>query len=199
MESFKANSDRSREAANEKPKIEKVTQGEATTRKATWLSKKVDSLTNNEATDRLGGLVTRSLSDMFCQGVRIVADFFCDAISIKMTNEPMSRERGRGGRASYRQYYDGDRSESSGRAKASVSQSWDDIVYPTRGDAEMVLSEMEDLLDNFKVVSVADMFDLAGVSSSYTDNKYGWTDLRDAYVERCRDGYMIRLPRATNL
>ena len=58
---------------------------------------------------------------------------------------------------------------------------------------------MEELLERFEVVSVADLFDMAGISCNYTDNKYGWTDLRDARVARVSDGYVIRLPRATSL
>ena len=58
---------------------------------------------------------------------------------------------------------------------------------------------MEELLERFDVVSVADLFDMAGISCNYTDNKYGWTDLRNARVERVRDGYIINLPRATSL
>ena len=58
---------------------------------------------------------------------------------------------------------------------------------------------MEELLDRFDAVSVADLFDMAGISCNYTDNKYGWTNLDSARVERVRDGYIIRLPRATTL
>jgi len=58
---------------------------------------------------------------------------------------------------------------------------------------------MEELLDRFEVVSVADLFDMAGISCNYTDNKYGWSDLKGAKVERVSDGYVIRLPRATTI
>ena len=40
---------------------------------------------------------------------------------------------------------------------------------------------------------------LVGVSGNYTDNKYGWTDIRNASVIRVRDGYMIKLPKALPL
>lgn len=191
MESFRSNSDVSR-SAEKKPKAEKVVTGNVTERKRSWLGKRIDSLTKNEATDRLEGYFTKSLSDMFCQSVKIIGDFICDAISLRMTNEP-SRKRD-GNRASYRQYYD-DGYSSDSRPKANVGYNYEDLVFETRGDAELVLSEMDDMLEKFKVVSISDMFDFAGVSSNYTDNKYGWTDLREAYVERCRDGYCIRLPR----
>ena len=38
--------------------------------------------------------------------------------------------------------------------------------------------------------------DLVGVTGNYTDNKYGWTNIRNAEVVRVRDGYRIKLPRA---
>ena len=74
---------------------------------------------------------------------------------------------------------------------------YDDIIFDNRGDAEAVLSSMEDVIDQYGVVSIADLFDLAEVSNSnYAMNNYGWTDLRTANVVRVRDGYILKLPRA---
>lgn len=83
-------------------------------------------------------------------------------------------------------------------AKVSY-RSYNDIVFSNRGDAEEVLSGMLELFEHFKVVSVADLFDLAGLRCNYTDNNYGWTNLQDARVERVCGGYVIRLPKATKL
>ena len=58
---------------------------------------------------------------------------------------------------------------------------------------------MEELIDMYQLVSVADFYDLVGVSGNYTDNRYGWTNVRNAYVVRVRDGYMIKLPKALPL
>lgn len=71
----------------------------------------------------------------------------------------------------------------------------DDIIIETRGEAEDVLSHMVDLIDDYGVASIADYYELLGIESEFTDNKYGWTKLRDASVERVRRGYCIRLPR----
>lgn len=71
---------------------------------------------------------------------------------------------------------------------------FDDIIIESRGEAEDVLSHLVILVDDYKVASVADYYDLLGIEANYTDNKYGWTNLRDAYVERVRQGYSIRLP-----
>mgnify|MGYP006874877087 FL=1 len=49
------------------------------------------------------------------------------------------------------------------------------------------------------MVSVADLYDLVGITGKVTDNNFGWTDLRNASVTRDRDGYLINLPRAIAL
>ena len=58
---------------------------------------------------------------------------------------------------------------------------------------------MNELIDTYGMVSVADFYDLVGLQCNYTDNKYGWTDIRNASVVRVRDndgnGYLIKLPK----
>ena len=58
---------------------------------------------------------------------------------------------------------------------------------------------MNELLEDYKMVSVADLYDLVGITGKVTDNNFGWTDLRNASVTRDRDGYLINLPRAIAL
>ena len=55
---------------------------------------------------------------------------------------------------------------------------------------------MNEIIGTYGVVSVADLCEIVGVTGEFTDNKYGWSDIRDAYVERSKDGYMLKLPRA---
>ena len=71
----------------------------------------------------------------------------------------------------------------------------DEIIIESRGEAEEVLDNLVELIKEYNVVSVADYYDMVGIESNFTDNKYGWTNLRDATVERGRRGYYIRLPR----
>ena len=46
---------------------------------------------------------------------------------------------------------------------------------------------------------MADFYDLVGMTSNYTDNKYGWYDMRSAYVQAVNGGYIIRLPKPVAL
>ena len=81
-------------------------------------------------------------------------------------------------------------------SKAARSRhDFDEIILETRGEAEDVLSHVVDIIDDYGVASVADYYDLLGVEGNFTDNKYGWTNVSDAYITRTRDGYSIRLPR----
>lgn len=200
-EEYKSNSHRSKEQGHEPmedKKIEKVVTGSVKQRKKTGLSRAastfmpgdVDSVKSYILMDVLVPSIKRAISDIVCNGINM------------LLGEPT---RGKGGnsigaKVSYRQYYrDPDERRDYARPRAQAQYSYDDIVFDNRGDAEEVLYRMEELLERFEVVSVADLFDMAGISCNYTDNKYGWTDLRSAHVERVRDGYIINLPRATSL
>lgn len=76
---------------------------------------------------------------------------------------------------------------------------YDDIYFDSRGEAEVVKDALLDQIEEFGMVSIGDLYDLVEVTGNYTDYKYGWTDLRTACVERSRNGFYIRLPRAVAL
>lgn len=69
-------------------------------------------------------------------------------------------------------------------------------MFETRGEADAVIDQMGAVIDQYNVVTVADMYDMADLTAPYTSNKYGWTSIRDARVERVRDGYVIKMPKA---
>lgn len=70
-----------------------------------------------------------------------------------------------------------------------------ELVFDQRMDAEEVLDRMCDALREYRIVSVFDFYDLAGMDTKLTDKAYGWTSLKNARVDRVRDGYIIRLPK----
>lgn len=79
------------------------------------------------------------------------------------------------------------------------THNFDDIILDNRGDAEQVLDELIDRIAEYDVATVADLYDAVGVTSQYTDTKYGWYDLDNASIRRCRDGYQLILPRTEHL
>jgi hypothetical protein len=72
----------------------------------------------------------------------------------------------------------------------------DNVILETRQDAEHVMDQMIEILNRWGQVRVADLCELVGMPSEYTDNRYGWTDLRGADIQRVRDGWMLKLPKS---
>lgn len=64
-----------------------------------------------------------------------------------------------------------------------------------RRDAERVLAKMEDTVDEYRWISVGQMFDLIRVPRKYTDSNWGWRDLRGASIVNGRNCYILRLPK----
>ena len=73
---------------------------------------------------------------------------------------------------------------------------YDDIVVGSRAEAEEVLASLKDIIRVYSVARVADLFDLVGVSGSYTDNNFGWTNLDNADYKRVSGGWLLIFPKA---
>ena len=76
---------------------------------------------------------------------------------------------------------------------------FDSIVFTTNNDAKTVLSQMDAIIDEYKIVTVADFFDFAGQTCDYTYQYFGWTNLRNAKIIRARNGYVIDFPRPMSI
>ena len=68
--------------------------------------------------------------------------------------------------------------------------------------ADVVQKGLDNVLDNgiietYHILSVADYYDLVGVECNYTDNNYGWDDIRSAHIQAVSNGYIIVLPKAS--
>lgn len=49
-----------------------------------------------------------------------------------------------------------------------------DIVVQNRNDAEEVINQLKSFINRYGYVTIADLYDLVGMSSTFTDVKYGW-------------------------
>ena len=72
---------------------------------------------------------------------------------------------------------------------------FNEIILGTRVEAEEVIDRLFDLLSKYDNASVADLYELVGITANFTDEKWGWTDLRGASVAKVRNGYLLDLPR----
>jgi hypothetical protein len=83
--------------------------------------------------------------------------------------------------------------------QARANHDFGEIVIASRADAEDVLEKLREVLSSYNVVSVADFKECVGLSAEFTDNTWGWDDLRSAQIRAVRGGYVIDLPRTQAL
>lgn len=192
MEEYKPNSYKSKKEQDEKREVKAVVTGKTKTKKKSGLTKFADIFIQEDIANVKSFIITDVLIPT---GKKLISDIV----------ESILYPGGNGGRktaspASRVQYtsYNTISSDRSRRDHGAVRRTYeyDDIVFETRGDAETVLMGMDEILSQYGIVRVADMYDLANVTGTFTDNNYGWSDIRSARVERIRDGYVIKLPRA---
>lgn len=181
--------------------IKKVTTGRVTT-KAPSVGKKVLAEFLEQDAGDIKEYVWRDVM------IPTIKDTLCNIVELLLFG---SASRGRrGGRdrrsdndhTSYSSYY-----YSSGRSGGSdrrdrgnrAPRSLNDIVFETRMDCEEVIATLEETMDSYGTVSIADLYDACGVTGEYTDNKWGWKSGSRFYVRRVRDGYSIDMPKPTLL
>lgn len=76
---------------------------------------------------------------------------------------------------------------------------FEQLFIANRGDAEIVVDTMLDLLQEYGKVSIANVKGILGKSSLWTDNDWGWKDLNGIAPRRHHGGYVIDLPRPVSL
>lgn len=74
---------------------------------------------------------------------------------------------------------------------------YNEIELATRAQAEQLLDDMCEFLDNHECITVAKMYEFARYKGGeITDNDWGWTTLRGAEIVRSGGGWTLVLPRA---
>lgn len=197
MAEYVSNSHKSREEASKK-KVEPVVTGKAVKRHNakrkltdTFISEDLSNVKSYIVMDILVPAVKKAVSDIVTNGI----DMILYGETGRSTKE---KRRSNVDYVSYSRYSDRDRDDRRS-SRSSIGYTYDDIILDSRREAEEVLDKLYELLDQYGVVSVADYYDLVNVSGEYTDNNYGWTHLRNAEIIRDRDGYVIKLPKATSI
>lgn len=193
------NSDRARRAqeSSAKKKLKPVVTNKATVKKRTAWDKIKDAFIGEN--DSVGDFILydvavpafrNTMSDL---GVGIIEGLFGNSsYNSRGRRGGVVRDRGRS-YISYNSIDDG-RSRRDSNRSSRARHDFDNIIFTTRNEAEDVLSHLVDLTLEYGEASVREFYELSGIEANYTDDKYGWTNLRDAYVNRSRDGHIIIFP-----
>lgn len=196
MEDYKPNSNKYKREQQElaEKKVEKVVSSPVKTRKKSELRKFADIFIPED----VANVKSYILLDVVVPKVKQVIE---EVVSTILWGESGRSKKGTAAsKVSYRSYYERERNRNSyddPRSRSIGGYTYDEeYILNSRMDAEGVLTSMDDLISTYGVVTVADYLELVGVPSQYTDNKYGWTNVRSATVVRVRDGWVIKLPKA---
>jgi len=196
MSVYEPNSHRSKEekAETREKRVEKVIKGTAKTRKKSEISK-IGEVFISEDVSKVKSYV---LMDVLVPAIKkAISDIVTNGIDMILYGESgHTKKRGSSNYVSYRDYSRRDDRRDRDDEPRRNSFNCEDIVFESKGEALAVIDQMNDLVDNYGEVSVADLYDMVDLTAPYTSNKYGWTSVRYAEPVRVRDGYIIKLPRA---
>ncbi len=208
MDAFPANSHKSKAPVpkkEEKPKLEKVVAGEVLRRKKP-LGKRIAETFGATDMKSVGGFV---LIDVLVPAAKdMVADAISQGIERMLFGEARSLSRRpnkqyhNSGYVSYNRYSPSSANRESPPFRGSgisrrsrATHNFDEIILETRAEAEEVIERLFDLIERYQSATVADLYELVGIQGSYTDDKWGWIDIRGAGITRIRNGYLLDLPR----
>jgi hypothetical protein len=187
---------------SEKKKVDKIISGTAKVKKKSELRKFADNFISEDA----GNVKDYLIKDVVVPNiVDLIEDIVVGGIRTLLRGDAGRRDR-RDGRSygspsyvNYTRYSDrrDDRSRDSRDSRAVRGYDQGTVVVNSRQDAEAVIEQMDGIMETYGMVSVADLYDLVGMTGNYTDNNYGWTNIRNAKAVRLRDGgWEIQMPRA---
>ena len=198
MEDYKPNSklykEKMKKEASDK-KVEKVVKGKVKVKKKNkfadlFISEDANNVKDYIFLDVLVPAIKKAISDIVTDGIDIIL----------YGGSGNGRKRSSSGSISYTSYSrfsdrfsDRDRRDD---RRSSIGYRFNDIIFDDRREAKEVLERLDELIDNYGKATVADFYDLVDISGNYTDNRYGWTSLRNADIVSVRDGWMIKLPKA---
>ena len=179
MPEYPDNSHSARENTSPPSKrVEKVVNGIAKTRKQSEVKKFAGIF----MPDEVGDVKTFIITDVVIPGLK---NAIADVVSIVLFGEAgrIGTRKNAGSKVSYQRYYDDprrdDRRNYNQRPRPVAGFEFDDIIFDNRGDADLVLDQLESVIANYGMASVLDLYDLAGLTcQNYMADKYGWTDIQ---------------------
>lgn len=215
MDDFPSNSRRERmsesgdipvknKAVEPKVKVERVVQSEVIRKKKSLSKKFKETFVGGDA---------RSVWGYIFLDVMIPAakDMMADATSqgmekmlygeVRSTSRRGGRGRSQNGYVNYSRYsanrppWEPNEPRRDVSPRGRQTHDFDEVILETRGEAEQVIEQLFELVSKYEQATVSDLYGLVGISGDYTDEKWGWTELRGAQPVRVRNGYLLDLPR----
>lgn len=80
-----------------------------------------------------------------------------------------------------------------------ASHDFDEICLAERADVTQIIGSLQECIEQYGMARVSDLYDAVGITSEFTDEAWGWTDLSGAGARYTSDGYLLDLPKPVPL
>lgn len=192
--------EREQQKAEAEPReaVQKIIEGKVVTRKQAWWKRATRSLVADDVQNIRGYL----LSDIVLPTARnFIRDIVVASTDRALYGSTRVRRDGPGYglggtiggiRTKYDQMSTDRRPMS---REAQRRHDFDEVVLDSNAEAVEVVEALIARVIRYGAASVADLYDLVGVTGSFADQKWGWTDLSTADVRPSRGGFLLDLPQ----
>lgn len=182
-----------------RPKLEQVTTG-AVVKKKTPLGRKLIKAFTGDDVHSVGRYLVQDV--LVPAAKNTVSDLVTQGIERTLFGESRPRSSSSGMRTNYQSISSGSpirREDPRPSPRSRSSRDFGVVILKHSSEAEHVIDQLTETIERFRWATVADLYDLVGQSSNYTDRDWGWDNLRDARIERVREGYLVDLPRPVHI
>lgn len=184
-----------------KKEVKRVTEGKVVERKKSLGKRMAETFTGDDASS-VGGYI------LFEVALPAVKQLIADAVSQgieRLLFGDMARGGGSRPRPGYTSYNNiSKKSRDEPRAmsnRARATHNFSEIVLEDRGEAEEAIFQLVELIENYDVATVSDLYSMIGITGSFVDEKWGWTkdNIGGARVRRVSKGFLLDLPRPIDI
>jgi hypothetical protein len=201
MQDFPSNSRFGRETEQPRERIEPVTSAEAVRRKRGLGRQFKETFFLGSSKDALSygleDVVVPAIRDTLHDFLRSSLDrwIFGEGHRPRMTRSSPLTANSRTDYTPYNKISSPPQTQRPMSRRARARHELDELVIPSREEANEVLDRMFEILSKYGMVSVAELYELTGIEPAHTDVKWGWTSLRGAKAMRLRQGgFLLDLP-----
>lgn len=188
MEDFK-----SRKQSEERKHPEPVVSGETSVKKKSDLKKVLDAFISEDLENIKSYIIFDVIAPSIKNAISNIIKNGTDMLLFGRVGDSSSFKPA-GSKISYGSYFMG--STQRPQTQARRLDDFDDVLFNDRRDAEAVLTAMYDMMNQYGIVTILDLYEFARVeNNNFMANKYGWTDLRGASIVHVRDGWIIKMPK----
>lgn len=211
MTDFPNNSvNKPREPETQRKRVQQVVATPGRRRKKSAGKKLVESF----AVDDTSSVASYILTDVLIPAAKnMISDAISQGVERKLFGDSVPRGRSSSGvRTGNYTAYSGVSSRGTVRGSAQTSgrsrerearrlqpDDYEDVVLATRGEANEVLDRLHDCIKDYEAATLSDLYELVGITGSFTDSNRGWEDLSKATVRQIRDGYLLVMPTPIHL